>query len=222
MMWSRHCSTLSGKEYTIESNTTTAITLHEKYGDNVSTSMNSLGAATYDIIQSHGNIVWWGHNAHTSGNPTAQSTRLGRALYEMWEQLKVNQQGGSGAALGYADVGYWDYEYTSATHLYIFGHSCGASSGGCSSYYYATIPSGIVAYSAVLSHAGKTDGDYDGWLEYVKKYHYHSPKDSQEGFVQCDVTSVFASNYGLQKTMRHYAPGGWTYINQAIILLTSG
>ena len=209
---------LSGKEYCIKSNTATTITLHGVYGDNVLTNVGTLGAATYDIIQSRGNILWWGHTSTATGNPTSQSTRLGRALYEMWETLKTNQQGGSGAALSYSDVGYWDYEYPLATHLYIFGYN-----GICHTlgyYYYCTIPVGVTLYSAVLNYGSNNMRYTRGSIDGVYKYSNQIIGDTT-GYVCLDQTSTFAANYGRQKTM-------WTFDNfdcyapQAIILLTSG
>ncbi len=219
---------LSGNEYCIQSNTTTTITLHTKYGDNVSTDMVNLGAANYDIIQSRGNLLWWGHTSDAIGDPTSQSTRLGRALYEMWEALKTNQQGGSGAALSYSDVGYWDYEYTSATHLYIFGKTLyNDIDPTTDSYYYCTIPAGVSVYSGTLNYGvnNTLHNSARGAIEAVTKYDVAAPTDT-DGFVNIDETSTFSINYGVSKTMRVT-----TYINvlgfdvyncQAIILLTSG
>lgn len=225
---------LSGKEYTIKSNTTTAITLHDKYGDDVSTDVGTLGAATYNIIQSRGNLVWWGHSSTSVGDPTSQSTRLGRALYEMWEVLKTNQQGGGGAALSYGDVGYWDYEYTSATHLYIFGYNISLIGGSDNKYYYCTIPNGVTLYSAVLNH-GMYVRQYGatarcrGYFVDVKRYDYASSSGDvhTSGFLNLDITSECASNYGIRKTIVCYSDPAQNYVyaayhNQAIILLTSG
>jgi hypothetical protein len=221
---------LSGNEYCIKSNTTTTITLHEKYGDDVSTDVGTLAAATYTITQSRGNLVWWGHTSNSLANPTSQSTRLGRALYEMWEQLKTNQQGGSGAALGYSDVGYWDYEHTSATHLYIFGNTAvgGATVPSTTDlYYYCTIPSGVVVYSGILNYSFHNRNAYCtvlGSIEAVTKY--SATTTDTNGFVNIDETSVFSTNYGVSKTVRIYAKstqGGWrAETSQAVVLLTSG
>jgi hypothetical protein len=163
--------------------------------------------------------VWWGHDSDASGNPTSQSTRLGRALYEMWEDLKTNQQGGSGAALSYADVGYWDYEYTSATHLYIFGHG---AYGIFNKYYYCTIPSGVTVYSATLNYG--TDGGswLYGYIDAVLRYSGVGVSDLTNGFVCVDQTPVFTTNYGVQKTIRHRNTASNKDGNQAIVLLTSG
>lgn len=209
---------LSGKEYCIKSNTATAITLRATYGDNVSTNVATLGAATYDILQSRGNLLWWGHASGVVGNPTSQSTRLGRALYEMWETLKTNQQGGSGAVLGYADVGYWDYEYPLATHLYMFGIV--TTGAGVNKYYYCTIPNGVVVYSATLNYGVCHTLSTGGYIESVLKYNASAGLGG--GFTCVDQTTVFAANYGVAKTMRYDQSTANTTGNQAIILLTSG
>lgn len=210
---------LSGNEYCITSNTLTTITLHIRYGDDVTTNMDALGAATYTIIQSRGNLVWWGHTSSTAGNPTAQSTRLGRALYEIWEQLKTNQQGGSGAALSYSDVGYWDYEYPLATHLYIFGRS---DSGAGDRYYYCVIPSGVTTYSAVMNYGLEEGGNAICWgyIDGVQKFYYLIV--DTYGYPNLDQTSIFASSYGVQHAIRHRANSANARMNNAMILLTSG
>ena len=229
---------LSGNEYTIKSNTATTITLHGKYGDDVSTNVGALTGDTYNILQSRGNLVWWGHTSSAVGDPTAQTTRLGRALYQMWEDLKGNQQGGSGAALVYSDVGYWDYEYTSAAYLYIFGYSKYAArgeTGRCGfqqiddKYYYCTIPAGVTTYSAALNHGARVEelncGDYARlYIGATLKYNYTGDNITY-GFLNSDQTAVFASGYGIQKTIRSCSMTdrlGYYYNNNAIILLTSG
>jgi len=208
---------LSGNEYCIKSNTAAAITLHVVYGDDVLTDMNTLGEATYEIIQSRGNLLWWGHTSAATGNPTSQSTRLGRALHEMWEVLKTNQQGGSGAALSYDDVGYWDYEYPLATHLYIFGYNGGCGAPGY--YYYCTIPIGVTTYSGVLNYGGNGMLYTWGTINGVKKYYGRSM--DTDGYVCLDQTSVFAANCGRQNTM-WIKDAQDLYSPQGIILLTSG
>ena len=220
---------LSDNEYTIKSNTTTAITLHDKYGDNVSTDMDTLGAATYTITQSRGNIAWWGHTSSVAGDPTSQSTRLGRALYEMWEQLKTNQQGGSGAALSYSDVGYWDYEYASATHLYIFGDSRGTAA---EKFFYASAPSGVTVYDHVINYgaAGTTisqvyshsdiELDFDATC-YFSSHLTWSASYASAGYVNRKKIGI---QVGVQHTYRCYSyqPHATAVRSVAIILLTSG
>ena len=223
---------LSGNEYTIQNNTATAITLHGQYGDSLTTNVGALGAATYEILQSRGNIVWWGHNSNTTGNPTSQSTRFGRALYEMWESLKGNQKGGSGAVLIYADVGYWDYEYTSATHLYIIGYS-GVVSGASTvdKHYYFTAPAGVTMYDAVFNYglyANWTSAICRGYINAVMKYSITAgtgQRLSVNGYSNINITTDVAAP-GVQHTVRSYgkgsAIGGAASNSQGIVLLTSG
>ena len=144
---------LSGNKYTIQSNTTSTITLHIKYGDNLNTNLATVGTDTYKIYSSRGNLVWWGHTSSAGGDPTNQSTRIGRAIYEIWETLKGNQVGGDGAVVDYTQINYYDYEYISAQYLYINGYSKHISgSGTTDKYFYFTVPSGRDVYSIDLNY----------------------------------------------------------------------
>ena len=220
---------LSGNEYTIKSNTTTTITLHDKYGDDVSTDVDTLGAATYDILQSRGNIAWWGHTSSAIGNPTSQSTRFGRALYEMWEALKTNQQGGSGAVLSYSDVGYWDYEYTSATHLYIFGDSRDTSD---EKFFYMSVPSAVTIYDHVINYGvyawsisqpgryADIELDFDA-THYLDINVTWTATHTSSGYRNLKKTGI---QVGVRHTYRSYGDHveGGVRRSVAIVLLTSG
>jgi len=95
----------------------------------------------YDWILSkyycRGDLLWWGHHSETGGNPTTNATRLGRALSELWDVLKTNSDNPT-YEFDYADVGYYDYEHTTSTKIYVFGKRCWHTTV----YYYFTAPIG--------------------------------------------------------------------------------
>lgn len=100
-----------------------------------------------------GDLVWWGHTHTTTGNPTADSTRLGRALSEMWTQLAANSDT-PGYSFAYTDVGYYDYVHTSSSKIYLFGAHIykGAGAGSVNQYFYFTVPAGTTIQAACASH----------------------------------------------------------------------
>lgn len=80
---------------TIKDNTSDTISFGEggKYGENGVTVADVIIGDDVEIVPSRGNLVWWNHHSDTSGSPPSYATRLGRAIYELWEELKVHQTG---------------------------------------------------------------------------------------------------------------------------------
>lgn len=104
-----------------------------------------------DNYNNRGDLVWWGHTSSASGNPTTNATRLGRALAELWEVVKTNSDNPS-YVFDYADVGYYDYEHTTSTKIYIFGRTGYASASTYHHYYYFTIPVGTTIQCSDINY----------------------------------------------------------------------
>ena len=213
---------LNGNIYTIQSNTASTITLHTKYGDNSDTNLATVGTDTYKIYSSRGNLVWWGHTSSADNNPTNQSTRLGRAIYEIWEQLKGNQVGGDGAVVDYTQIRYYDYEYTDATYLYMIGNTSAPAK-----YYYFTIPIGRTVYNLIFNYGFALNGTSSNRnsMEFsfnnINKIVYTSTYGvNSNGFV--NIHNCIQIN-GIQNTIYHYG-GYWTppRTNSSLIILTNG
>lgn len=226
--------TLNGKKISIRSNTETTITLHDKYDDDVDTDVSGEGGETFRIYSSRGNLVWWGHTSSESGVPTDQSTRLGRALYELWETLKGNQIGGSGDPLDYNDVNYYDYEYINATSLYVFGHSAGVSGiyQTNDKYFYFTVPSGRTTYFLAMNIGYKTNGKLYYVVYAYLEYNTTTMIDvgivgtgliESEGYLNTIVTET----PGVRNTIHQYiksagSVGTYLYFSTGIVILTDG
>ena len=208
--------TLSGNIYTIQSNTTSTITLHTHYGNDQSTSMNAVSPGdTYKIYSSRGNLLW----SVITSLPTNQSTRLGRAIYEIWEQLKGNQVGGDGAVVDYTKVNYYDYEYTSAQYLYIVG-GFEYTAGTINKYYYFTIPNGRTIYNYTLTYSAHNANVWTTTftlkLNYVNIYSESLDKNYTNGFINIDKTSNITS--GIRNTIHHYLSFNAYFLSANIIL----
>ena len=210
---------LNGNKYTIKSNTISTILLHVKYAEDISTSVSTVTPGdTYNISSNRGNLIWWGHDCKGVGNPTNQSTRLGRAIYQIWDQVKANQIGGDGAVVDYNDVNYYDYEYTNATHLYIVGQSKSKYSGIANHYFYFTVPSGITVYLCCLTK-GSGHEVYNAY-NYLNGVLINSTSKTN-GWVHYDFTPVNSIRYKI----RLYLRSTYQYTvrnNVALVLLTNG
>jgi len=122
--------------------------------------------------EDYGEVVWWGQlpdNGATT-NPTAYSTRLSRAI-----KIILDQAGIAGGWSYETSVDYFDYEYVTATKLYMFGkiYNTGyvESPLELHSYVYHTVPPGITVRRARASwsryHASNaTSRQYYIWLYY--------------------------------------------------------
>jgi hypothetical protein len=102
-----------------------------------------------DNYTNRGDLIWWGHLHTAVGNPTADSTTLGKALSLIWDQLKTNSDNPTYTFL-YTDVGYYDYEHITSTKIYIFGGHVyrSGTAGTTEQYYYFTIPVGTTLQCA--------------------------------------------------------------------------
>ena len=125
--------TNSGKQYMISDSTSTTITARTVTG---SASWDILSNGdTFRIYPSRANLVY-----STTG------TSLGYAIKLIWDELRTNQIGGSGDALSdYTEVNNYDYEYTNATSLHVFGRD--VAQGLSTSYCYLTQPNGNTIYA---------------------------------------------------------------------------
>ena len=239
----------------------------------------------HDVRPIRGSLVWWGHDSSTTGSPPPNTTRLGRAIYELWEELKTHQTGipttaqdltgggvysgafesgavdgtamdtdmdwvvdqwigyvlhiTSGACAGYyriddsagttvqcidndfssmvsgntyeilrlstdhtlsyAGVNYYDYEFTSATKLFLFGKS-----GNATDYYYFTVPPSQTVYVAVMNFG---NGGNEHSISYMYDAVSHSPHDARyttNGYQKCDFTMYNKNHVGERQTIAHY------------------
>jgi len=100
---------------------------------------------TLEHYTNRGDLLWWGHTCEEDGNPPTNATRLGRALYELWEAVKTNSDNPL-YSFNWDDVRYYDYEFPSAAKIYVFGRYWGSGT-----YYYFTVPSGNEVYSCVFN-----------------------------------------------------------------------
>lgn len=78
-----------------------------------------------DNYKNRADLVWWNSSSGSSGGqlqPPYHSTRLGQALYVLWEGVKADPDNPP-FEFKYKDVMYYDYEHQGANVLYIFGKS---------------------------------------------------------------------------------------------------
>lgn len=123
----------SGKQYIITDSTSTTIT----------TRMIT-GSTTYDTLSNGDTFRIYSSRAGLIYNSTG--TVLAHVIKLIWDQLRTNQIGGSGDALSdYTEVNNYDYEYTNATSMHVFGRSSGDGTG--SSTFYMTQPNGNTIYT---------------------------------------------------------------------------
>ena len=180
---------------------------------------------TLEHYNNRGDLVWWGHNSSTIGNPPTNATRLGRALYELWQVVKANSDNPD-YTFDYADVGYYDYELTSAAKIYIFGRSDGGSSKD--TYYYFTVPVGTNLQCAYMNY---------GWVEKLstvwtkinegtaKEKLIDTPDTYSNGFKSEDVLdNIFTE--GIQNTIHTHlkcgASGCVQQFNGAMVIYADG
>ena len=136
--------THSGKQYLILSNTATTITVHTCVGaTNIYESLSN--GDTFRIYSTRGALPY-----------NSDATSLGYAIHLIWEQLKSNQIGGSGASLTFADINNYDYEYTNATSLHVFGSTSQVSGHS----WYMTQPNGNTIYTIDISMYNPYDYSY--------------------------------------------------------------
>ena len=128
--------THSGKQYLISDSTTNTLTVR-----------TITGTSSYDTLSNGDTFVIYSTRAGLIYSSTG--TILSHAIKLIWDQLRTNQKGGSGDALSdYTEVNNYDYEYTDATSLHVFGRSMGDATG--SSTFYMTQPSGNTIYSIYI------------------------------------------------------------------------
>ena len=126
--------THSGKQYMITASTGTTLTVHTAT-DGLSYDTLSNGD-TFRIYSSRGGLIY-----NSTGTVLAHTIKL------IWDQLRGNQIGGSGDALtDYTEVNNYDYEYTNATSLHVFGKSLSTGNPTNTGYFYFTQPSGNTIY----------------------------------------------------------------------------
>jgi len=212
---------LNGENFTIQSNTPTTITLHDKYSINIDTDVSGTAAETFRIYSSRGNLVWWGHTSGAEGDPTNQSTRLGRSIYEIWETLKGNQVGGDGAVVDYTQINYYDYEYTSAQYLYMLGYNKRQGTTQYSvdnKYWFSTIPNGRTIYDSVLNVGVKLNSGAQVLSQaklYIDSVLYHGATYGAAASTGSATIGYFNIIYsytpGIQKTIRQYLAVGFNY-----------
>lgn len=123
----------SGKQYMISDSTSTTITVRTVTGTSTYDTLSN--GDTFRIYSTRSNLVY-----NSTGTTLAYTIKL------IWDQLRTNQIGGSGDALtDYTEVNNYDYEYTNATSLHIFGRDVAEGTGA--TYCYMTQPSGNTIYA---------------------------------------------------------------------------
>ena len=138
--------THSGKQYLITSNTSTTITVNTTYGR----------TNDYDILSNGDTFRIYSTRSTLPYN--SAGTSLGHAIKLIWDQLRGNQIGGSGDALSdYTEVNNYDYEYTDATSLHIFG-----STTETNNTFYMTQPNGNTIYTMDIYLYNGYDFGYPG------------------------------------------------------------
>lgn len=101
-------------------------------------------------VHERGDVVFWGHERQGTGNPPANSTVLSRAMYRVYNAAGESWD-------GYDAINYYDYEYTTATRLVIFGESSPTVE------FYCTMPSGVTVvadYASASTWCGSGDYGY--------------------------------------------------------------
>jgi len=180
----------------------------------------SHNAWTLENYNGRGDLVWWGHVSSTTGNPPTNATRLGRALYELWEAVKENSDNPE-YSFSYDDVGYYDYELTAATKIYIFGRSDSCKDH---KYFYFTVPEGTNLQCAYINYGWK-GGDI--WIKInedtEKEKMIDTPTDESNGYLVEDVlANIFTG--GIQNVIHTYTKyyGVYTWLNTAMIIYADG
>ena len=125
----------SGKQFLIVDSTSTTITVRTVTGTGAGAWDTLSNGDTFRIYSTRANLIY-----------SSTGTTLGYAIKLIWDQLRTNQIGGSGNALtDYTEVNNYDYEYTNATSLHIFGRDVPDGTHG--TYCYMTQPSGNTIYT---------------------------------------------------------------------------
>ena len=173
-----------------------------------------------------GNLLWWGHACTGSGNPPANSTRLGRALSELWDAVKANSDNPT-YVFDYADVGYYDYEHTTAAKIYIFGVTRSGSSG-ITVHWYFTIPVGTTLLSG---HANWSSQSHYNCCTAQLKINVGTGKEytfySTDQPTSCEVLNAAPYIYdeGIQNDMQSLlgAKSGYPgYMSHGLVLFADG
>lgn len=126
--------THSGKQYMISDSTSTTITVRTITGNETSNYDTLSNGDTFRIYPTRANLIY-----------SSTGTTLAYAIKLIWDELRGNQIGGSGDALSdYTEVNHYDYEYTNATSLHIFGRD--VAEGTSATYCYMTQPNGNTIY----------------------------------------------------------------------------
>ena len=130
-------------------------------------------------------VIWWSDGStipRDLPSPTEYSTRPGRAIYLILKAAGIE------ADFSYTDVKYYDYEYTDARRLYIFGKKATQyyqpPQTPDEDYYYVTVPDSVTVKKAVMVWISRIA--HDG----VGSAHIH-----QEGYF--DDTEIY--NYDVSQ-----------------------
>ena len=188
--------------------------------------------------QEYGEIVWWGTIPGNNNltEPPDYSTRLAKAI------LILLTEAGLEAGFSYeTSVDYFDYEYPTATKLYMIGaignmyqeYSINPHWIG---YWYHTIPESIVLRRALLVYnSWSARNSYSSWwrvqLFYdthecfnTKTYWYPPPYDQDlGGWNNCWMGTLVHDCLALiTKNIQHYIVWLWTYDNGGNVCWLNG
>ena len=162
--------------------------------------------------QEYGKVTWWNcYPEASTTEPPEYSTRLARAIY-----LLLLEAGLSGGFSYETSVGYFDYEYPTATKLYMVGqitylNATAPPGWSVLDQWYHTIPAGITMRRALLVYTYYwASNSYSRWAQIWLKY---------------DTTTIHFSDtfWGGYRIL-----GGWnsawlsTHVYDVLILMTLG
>jgi len=179
-----------------------------------------------------GDLLWWGHRSDNIGNPTTNATRLGRALAELWEAVKTNSDNPT-YVFDYADVGYYDYEYTTAAKIYVFGKTIKAAANTFNVYFYFTTPVGTdilvsdinYGYRCVAANTAKARLMINQGTEKEHTFFNLLGDCSSNGFISEDI-AAYTYEEGVQNTVYLYVSSMYdfrpAYISTGIVILADG
>lgn len=123
--------TYSGYQFHVRSSSGNSIVVNTTDRGYTGTYFTLSVGDTFKIISSRAGLVY-----------SSTGTSLAYAIKLIWDQLRGNQIGGSGDALtDYTEINNYDYEYTNATSMHVFGYT-----GITSHSFYMTQPTGNTIY----------------------------------------------------------------------------
>jgi len=171
-----------------------------------------------DEYTCRGDLFWWGHLYVNAASPTTNSTSLAKALELLWTDTKANSDNPS-YDFDWTDVGYYDYEFTSATKIYLFGDRSYTGTYWC----YFTIPIGTTLYQLCASYAAyRQAGSATGHVNHGtdKVYTVFSVVSSTGEFLSVIIPSVNIYTGGVQNNSRLYLGNGTGHLGY--VALTNG